>query len=139
MRCRWLTGPDNLKLETWLRLAESREERSMDANPNQRSVMNRITRQDAFGLLRIIFGCIWLLNSWFQASSAYINHLFLQSFSAGINGQPVWLASYTQTAVYAIQAIGAWRVAVTTVVIDGLLALSLLTGLWQLDSELLLP
>jgi uncharacterized membrane protein YphA (DoxX/SURF4 family) len=92
--------------------------------------LNRFTRQNAFALLRIIFGCIWLLNTWFQANSAYINHLFLQSFSAGINDQPGWLASYTQTVVYAIQAIGASRVAVTTVVIDGLLALSLLTGLW---------
>jgi hypothetical protein len=102
----------------------------MGANPNQPSFMNGVTRQDAFAVLRIIFGCIWLLNTWFQANGAYINHLFLQSFSAGINGQPGWLASYTQTVVYAIQAIGASRVAVTTVVIDGLLALSLLTGLW---------
>jgi hypothetical protein len=31
-----------------------------------------ITREHAFGLLRILFGCIWLLNTWFQANSAYI-------------------------------------------------------------------
>jgi uncharacterized membrane protein YphA (DoxX/SURF4 family) len=111
-------------------MAEFRKEKSMGANPNQSSVMKRIKRQDAFAVLRIIFGCIWLLNAWFQASSVYINRLFLQSFSAGINGQPGWLASYTQTVIHIIQAIGAPRVAVVTVVIDGLLALSLLTGIW---------
>jgi hypothetical protein len=96
----------------------------MDAAPSG------FTRQHAFALLRIVFGFIWLLNTWFQAKSAYINHLFLQSFNAGITGQPVWLASYTQTILSAIQAVGASRVAVATVVIDGLLAFSLLTGAW---------
>jgi hypothetical protein len=87
------------------------------------------TRQKAFGLLRILFGLIWVLNTWFQADSAYVNHLFLQSFNAGVNGQPEWLAHYTKGVIYVIQALGAPRVAVATVVIDGLLALSLLTGI----------
>jgi uncharacterized membrane protein YphA (DoxX/SURF4 family) len=100
------------------------------AKMNRSEFSGKITRQDAFGLLRILFGCIWLLNTWFQANSAYVNHLFLQSFNAGITGQPEWLARYNQIVIQAVQAVGAPEVALATVVIDGLLALSLLTGLW---------
>jgi hypothetical protein len=102
----------------------------MNANQYQSSVIGKVMGEDGFALLRIVFGLIWALNTWFQANSAYINHLFLESFNAGINGQPAWLAGYTQAVIHAVQAIGAARVAVATVVIDGLLALSLLTGLW---------
>lgn len=87
------------------------------------------TRQDAFGLLRVLFGSVWILNTWFQANSAYINDLFLKSFDAGIKGQPEWLANYTRSVMGAIQAVGAARVALATVVVDGLLAVSLLTGI----------
>jgi uncharacterized membrane protein YphA (DoxX/SURF4 family) len=97
---------------------------------NQSSVIGKVMGQDAFALLRIVFGLIWALNTWFQANSAYIDYLFLQSFNAGIDGQPAWLAGYTQAVIHAIQAMGPARVAVATVVIDGLLALSLITGLW---------
>lgn len=90
----------------------------------------RDRQKDAFVLLRIIFGLIWALNTWFQANSVYINHLFLKSFNAGVTGQPEWLAHYTKTVIHAIQALGPSRVALATVVIDGLLALSLLTGIW---------
>ena len=89
-----------------------------------------IRRQEVFAFLRILFGLIWVLNTWFQADSAYINHLFLQSFNAGIKGQPEWLAHYTQGVLYIIQTLGASRVAVATVVIDALLAISLLAGIW---------
>jgi uncharacterized membrane protein YphA (DoxX/SURF4 family) len=100
------------------------------AQMNRSSLIGKITQQDAFALLRILFGLIWVLNTWFQANSAYINHLFLQSFNAGANGQPQWLAHYTQTVIQAVQTIGPVPVAAATIVIDGLLALSLLTGLW---------
>jgi uncharacterized membrane protein YphA (DoxX/SURF4 family) len=102
----------------------------MNANKNQSTVIGKVTAEDAFAVLRILFGLVWALNTWFQANSAYIDHLFLQSFSAGINGQPAWLAHYTRTVIHAIQAMGPARVAVVTVVIDGLLSLSLITGLW---------
>lgn len=102
----------------------------MNANKNQSIVIGKVTAEEAFALLRILFGLIWVLNTWFQANSAYIDHLFLQSFNAGINGQPPWLAGYTQTVIHTIQGIGPARVAVATVVMDALLALSLITGLW---------
>ncbi|MHB9075008.1 MAG: hypothetical protein ACYC6G_15945 [Desulfobaccales bacterium] len=103
----------------------------MQANdPHRFQVVGTLSQQEAFGLLRILFGCIWLLNVWFQSNSAYINHLFLQSFHAGIAGQPEWLARYTQAVIHAIQTIGPARVALATILIEGLLALSLLTGLW---------
>jgi hypothetical protein len=99
-------------------------------DPQRFPVVGTLTQQDAFALLRILFGCIWLLNVWFQSNSAYINHLFLPSFHAGITGQPEWLARYTQAVINAIQALGTPRVALATILIEGLLALSLLTGLW---------
>ena len=101
----------------------------MASTARQFRIIRRISRQDAFGLLRILFGFIWLLNTWFQANSTYINHLFLKSFDAGITGQPQWLAHYTQAVINAIQAIGPPRIAVATVALDGLLAFSLLTGI----------
>jgi hypothetical protein len=97
-------------------------------NPQPRITEN-FTRQPAFGLIRILFGVVWVLNTWFQANSAYINHLFLRSFDAGITGQPEWLAHYTLTVIKGIQFLGAPRVAVATVVINVLLAFSLLTGI----------
>ncbi|MEJ2725445.1 MAG: hypothetical protein P8175_12525 [Deltaproteobacteria bacterium] len=102
----------------------------MNANTDLPGVGGKITRQHAFAVLRIMFGLIWVLNTWFQANSAYINHLFLKSFNAGINGQPEWIASYTTSVISVMQFLGAPRVAVATVVVDGLLALSLLTGIW---------
>jgi uncharacterized membrane protein YphA (DoxX/SURF4 family) len=106
-----------------------KEETPMNATPNQAAPDRKMARQDAFGFLRILFGFIWLLNTWFQSNSAYINHLFLESFNDGITGQPQWLAHYTQAVINAIQVLGAPRVAVATVVIDALLAFSLLTGI----------
>ena len=85
-------------------------------------------RQYAFAFLRIVFGLIWVINTWFQANGAYIHHVFLESFNAGIHGQPEWLANYTKGVIHVIQVLGPSRVAVATVVIDALLALSLLTG-----------
>jgi uncharacterized membrane protein YphA (DoxX/SURF4 family) len=90
----------------------------------------RTSRQHSFALVRILFGLIWLLNTWFQANGAYINHLFLKSFNAGVNGQPDWLAHWTQAVINGIEIIGASRVAAAAVVLDALLALSLLTGIW---------
>jgi uncharacterized membrane protein YphA (DoxX/SURF4 family) len=89
-----------------------------------------ISKHHAFVSLRITFGIIWVLNTWFQANSAYISRLFLKSFQAGISGQPEWLANYTHSVVVAIQALGPSRVALAPVVIDALLALSLLSGIW---------
>jgi hypothetical protein len=90
----------------------------------------KISRQHSFALVRILFGLIWLLNTWFQANGAYINRLFLKSFSAGVSGQPEWLGHWTQAVINGIEIIGAARVAAATVLIDALLALSLLTGIW---------
>lgn len=89
-----------------------------------------LTLRHAFTLLRILFGIIWLFNTWLQANSAYINHLFLKSFNAGIHGQPEWLARYTQAVIELIQVLGPSRVAAATVVIDAALAFSLISGVW---------
>ena len=102
----------------------------MNAFQKSAAIEPGITRQDAFALIRIVFGMTWVLNIWFQANAAYINHLFLASFDAGITGQPAWLAHYTQAVVHAVVSIGAPHVAVATLILEGLLALSLITGIW---------
>lgn len=102
----------------------------MDAGTSQAVRGSMISKQHAFTSLRVAFGIIWALNTWFQANSAYISGLFLKFFQAGISGQPKWLANYTHSVVIAIQALGPSRVALATVVIDALLALSLLSGIW---------
>ncbi|MBW9250315.1 MAG: hypothetical protein GJU72_14955, partial [Acidithiobacillus ferriphilus] len=51
-------------------------------------------RKQAFGAVRILFGLIWLINTWLQLNPAYSTH-FLGTFDADwVSGQPAWIASY---------------------------------------------
>lgn len=40
-------------------------------------------REEALGVLGILFGFVWVLNTWFQANAAYIDHLFLRPSTQG--------------------------------------------------------
>lgn len=80
------------------------------------------------GVIRIAFGLICAINTILQANSYYITH-FLSSFKADwAMGQPAWLAQYGYEMVSLIQSIGTHNVAIATIVINGILALSLITG-----------
>ena len=93
--------------------------------------MNRFrptaTQKDLFGLIRIAFGVIWVINVLLQARSAYLNH-FLSYFTPRVAGQPAFIQHYLQWMISLITAIGPKWVALATVVLDTLIALSLLTG-----------
>lgn len=90
---------------------------------------DRTSQRAAFRALRIVFGLIWVFNVLYQLHPAYIDGLFLKSIAAH-HGQAAWYVAYTHGAMNLIAAIGAPEVALFTILIGALLALSLLTGLW---------
>jgi hypothetical protein len=83
----------------------------------------------AFGTVRILFGIVWLVNTYLQMNPAYSAH-FLDSMSADwAAGQPSWLAAYGHWTVHWVTAVGAERVAGITIALDAFLAASLISGL----------
>lgn len=86
-------------------------------------------QKHVFGMARIIFGLACVINIAFHVSPAWIGQ-FPHHFNADwVAGQPAWLAQYGHWMANLVAAIGAHAVAVATVVLEGLLAASLLTGL----------
>jgi len=81
----------------------------------------------AFAVMRILFGAIWAANTLLQANRSYIDH-FLQSIVKRIKGQPDSVQAYLHAVIHAIQALGPQQVAIATIILNGLLAASLLTG-----------
>lgn len=84
-------------------------------------------QQAAFGRLRILFGVIWLINAWFQARSVYLGH-FLNWFAQHRNGESSWVHAYIGWIVHGIQGTGTLPIEAIIILVDLLLALSLLTG-----------
>lgn len=94
----------------------------MQSNSRQRAV--------AYGMIRILLGFVCATNMLFHANSVFIAH-FLSSFAADwVLGQPRWLAAYGHFIAHGVRALGPTKVAWATVVVDGVLAASLLTGIW---------
>ncbi len=88
-----------------------------------------ISSEQAFGAVRILFGLIWLINTWLQLDPAYSAH-FLSTFNADwVAGQPAWIASYGHWMAQMVQQLGAQRVAGATIALDALLTVSLITGM----------
>ena len=85
------------------------------------------TQLETFAFLRIVFGVVWLLNTWFQAQSL-LSKQFLASFSTQLAGQPNQLQDYMLSIFHGIQTVGYLPLAIAIIVIDLLIALSLLTG-----------
>ncbi|MHB8252382.1 MAG: hypothetical protein ACYDEV_01460 [Acidiferrobacter sp.] len=90
---------------------------------------SRYTRdQDlAFAVMRIVFGVIWAVNTVLEANQPYINH-FLGSIVERVKGQSDVVRAYLHGVIHVVNVLGPNHVAIATVVLDGLLALSLLTG-----------
>jgi uncharacterized membrane protein YphA (DoxX/SURF4 family) len=86
-------------------------------------------QRSAFALLRILFGLIWLFNTWFRIQDVHLSH-FMETLNAQVAGQPVWIQLYLRGAIGLIEAIGRAPVGVAMLLLTALLALSLLTGLW---------
>ncbi|MDA8360395.1 MAG: hypothetical protein M0Z44_00110 [Gammaproteobacteria bacterium] len=81
----------------------------------------------AFALLRLLFGAICLINTVLEANGPYVTG-FLDSILKRAKGQPAVLHQYIHAMGAVVSTLGPDNVAVAMVVINGLLALSLLTG-----------
>lgn len=82
-----------------------------------------------FAAVRILFGCIWLINTALQLNPVYRAH-FLSTFDADwVSGQPAWIIAYGHWMASLVGAIGPHLVAWVTIVLDAFLAVSLITGL----------
>jgi len=85
-------------------------------------------QRQRIGILRILFGLVCLANTYLQANSAYIDHFSQMLHADWVDGQPAWLMLYGHHMALWVERIGASRVAIATIIINGVLALSLLTG-----------
>ena len=81
----------------------------------------------AFAGVRVLFGVIWVINTALEANSRYINH-FLASLVARLKGQPAAVQTFLHGVIHIVTMLGPRHVAVGTVILDGLLAASLITG-----------
>ncbi len=83
----------------------------------------------SFAAIRILFGLVWLINTYLQLNPAYL-HLFAHSLQADlVAGQPAWLQAYGAWTLHWVTIVGPALVAKVTIVLDALLAVSLITGL----------
>ena len=90
----------------------------------------RLTADTAVGLARLLFGAICLVNALLHLDPAYPAK-FLASLAADwAPGQPAWLVAWGHVTAAGVQALGVGSVVNTMVVIEFVLALSLLTGAW---------
>lgn len=90
----------------------------------------RLTADTAVGLSRLLFGAICLVNALLHLDTAYPAK-FLASLAADwAPGQPGWLAAWGHVTAAGVQALGVGPVVNAMVVIEFVLALSLLTGAW---------
>lgn len=88
----------------------------------------------AYVSFRILFGAIWLLNAWFHlsdwllASHGQASQNFLHAFVHPVAHSPVWLQHYLLAVINAITSVGLTAVATGMVIVDLLLAFSMLLG-----------
>lgn len=87
------------------------------------------SQQTAFALIRILFGVVWLLNAWFQASSAYQGQL-LANFSANESGQSFWVHDYMHWILQGMQSIADPSATIIMVILDVFIGVSLVLGVW---------
>lgn len=95
---------------------------------NARHALNFVQRE-LLGVLRIGFGLIWCINIWFDLHTQHLDH-YLNGYQSAMQSGPHWLAPWLGSVIGAFQAIGPHTAAVISVVVEALIALSLLTGWW---------
>jgi len=96
--------------------------------PNDNHFLDFVQRE-RLGLLRIGFGLIWCINIWFDLHGHHLNH-YLQAYQSAMQNGPQWLAPWLSGVIEKFQAIGPHAAGVISVIIEILIALSLLTGRW---------
>jgi thiosulfate dehydrogenase (quinone) large subunit len=84
-------------------------------------------QQRKFAMLRIAFGCVWLVDACFKWSPAFLNNL-LSYFST--NGQPLWARDWIG---FWINIVGTspHLFAVIVALAETAIALGLITGIWS--------
>lgn len=87
------------------------------------------SQRQAFAVLRIAFGLLWLINAWFQLQSAITGH-FMAAWVQAAAGQAPWLHDYVLATAQWVNDVGTTPAAVVMVALDVLLALSLITGVY---------
>lgn len=91
--------------------------------------MNERSEAELYAWIRILFGAVWVLNTILQATPAYA-HRFAKTLGADwVAGQPRWIQDYGHWTAHIVGIIGPLLIAHLTVILDGLLALSLISGL----------
>ena len=110
----------------------------MDPVVQQYGVVSSVSTtrdQTAYVSFRILLGAIWLLNAWFHMSAwLLVPHgqaarNLLHAFTQPVAGSPVWLQHYLMAVIHGIDALEPSAVAIGMVIVDLLLALSLLSGI----------
>lgn len=87
----------------------------------------RVPDREAFRVLDVVFGLVWVFNAVYQLRPAYRNGLFLESIAAR-PGQTSGYVAFTHQIMRWVEALGAGRVALACTAIAALLALALLSG-----------
>ena len=88
-----------------------------------------LQQHKVLGVLRIGFGLIWCINLWFHLQGPHFAH-YLQGFHSAMESGPQWLQPWLLSVIGAFQAIGPHAAAIISVVIEALIAVSLITGWW---------
>ncbi len=87
-----------------------------------------ITRDQAFKILRVAFGAILVFNALYQMHPVYLKSLFFASIAAH-PGQDGWYVRFTHWVMAGVQSVGASEIAIVTVAIGVVLAVSMLSGI----------
>lgn len=95
---------------------------------NKNKLTAYLERNKSTGYLRIGFGLIWCINIWFHLHSQHLDHYLSQYQSAVTNG-PHWLAGWLNSVIGMFQVIGPHAIAIIMLLIEILIAISLITGL----------
>lgn len=84
-------------------------------------------QRQLIGLLRIAFGLVWVLNIWFHLHANYLDN-YLTGYRSVLQHGPLWLHPWLGSVVAVFQALGPHNVALVSVAIECVIALSLITG-----------
>jgi hypothetical protein len=84
-------------------------------------------QRNIFALLRITLGAVWALNAWLQARGPR-PALIMQTLADNAAAATGWVHNLIETAMNVITWVGPTKTAVLMVILDGLIALSLMSG-----------
>lgn len=81
-----------------------------------------------FAYLRIVFGLIWLIDAYFKWQSSFLQN-FVSYVTGGLGGQPVFVQAWIHMWINII-GVNTYLFAITTAIIETVIALGLILGLF---------